>query len=125
MRKSIVFVGSTAAMLAAPFIASAQTDTVTVSQGIIGLIQFANTALNDVIILFVTLAIVALFYGIIKYVYSNAGKAKAASLTTIIYSIIAIFIMVSIWGIIHLLQSTFGVSSTDAAQAPSALQIQQ
>lgn len=127
MRKSIVFLGSTAAMLAAPLIASAQTNTVTVSQGIVGLIRFANTALNDVIVLLITAAIVVFFWGMVQYILKTGkgdSKGGSSGLTTMIWSVVAIFVMVSVWGLIHLLQSTFGVSSSDSAQAPSALQIQ-
>ena len=123
MRKSISSVVSILGILATPFVALAQSNTVTTSQGIIGLIRFANTALNDVIVLLITLAIVVFFWGMVRYITGD-GKTKAKGLSTIIYSILALFVMVSVWGIIHLLQSTFGVSNTDAAEAPSALQIQ-
>ena len=125
MRKSISSVVSILGILATPFVALAQSNTVTTSQGIIGLIRFANTALNDVIVLLITLAIVMFFWGLIRYLINAADAEKRKEgMQTMIYGIIAIFVMVSVWGIIHLLQSTFGVSNTDAAQAPSALQIQ-
>ena len=125
MRKSISTAVSVLGILAAPFVALAQSNTVTTSQGIIGLIRFANTALNDIVVLLITLAIVMFFWGLTRYMI-NAGdsEARKEAMQNMIYSIIAIFVMVSIWGIIHLLQSTFGVSNTDAAEAPSALQIQ-
>lgn len=114
-------------MLAAPLVASAQTNTVTVSQGLIGLIRFANTALNDVIVLLITAAIVAFFWGMVQYILQTGrgnDEERKKGIQTMIWCIVAIFVMVSIWGLIHLLQSTFGVSSADSAQAPSALQIQ-
>ncbi len=124
MRKSIVLLGSTAAMLAAPFIANAQSSTYTVSSGIVGLIRFANSALNDIIILLITCAIAAFFWGLVRYIFNKSNtEERSDGLNTMIYGIIAIFVMVSIWGIIHVLQSTFGVSSTDQAQAPQSLQV--
>jgi uncharacterized membrane protein len=108
---------------ALPIIASAQgVVSTTPQQGIIGLIQFANTALNDVMVMLITLAIVVFFWGLIKYIVS-VGEERAAGLTTIFYAIVAIFIMVSIWGVIHLLQSTFGVNNSNSAETPAQIQI--
>ena len=118
MRKSIIPVLSVASALILPFVASAQgIVSTTPQQGIIGLIQFANTALNDVMVLFITLAIVVFFWGLVKYIVSQ-GEDRANGLTTIFYSIVAIFIMVSIWGVIHLLQATFGVNNSNSAETP-------
>lgn len=125
MRKSIISAVSGAAALALPIIASAQNVvSTTPQQGVIGLIQFANTALNDVMVLLITLAIVVFFWGLIKYIVS-VGEERAAGLTTIFYAIIAIFIMVSVWGVIHLLQATFGVNNSNSAETPSQIQIGQ
>lgn len=125
MRKSIISAVSATAALALPVIASAQNIvSTTPQQGVIGLIQFANTALNDVMVLLITLAIVVFFWGLIKYII-NSGEERANGLTTIFYAIIAIFIMVSIWGVIHLLQATFGVNNSNSAETPSQIQIGQ
>jgi hypothetical protein len=80
-----------------------------------------NTFLNALIGLFITLAIVVFFWGLIKYLWSG-GEDKAAGLQTMMYGVIAIFVMVSIWGIIRLLQNTFNVQSTDPI-IPKGIQI--
>jgi hypothetical protein len=80
-----------------------------------------NTFLNALIGLFITLAIVVFFWGLIKYLF-NAGEEKAAGLQTMMYGVIAIFVMVSIWVIIRLLQNTFNVQSTDPI-IPKGIQI--
>ena len=114
---------SAVGVLALPMLASAQgIVSTTPQQGIIGLIQFANTALNDVMVLFITLAIVVFFWGLVRYIISD-GEVRAAGLATIFYSIVAIFIMVSIWGVIHLLQATFGVNNSNSAETPAQIQI--
>ncbi len=123
MRKSIVSALSLASAFALPLVASAQNST-TPQQGIIGLIQFANTALNDIMVLLITAAIVALFYAVVMYIFQSAGgEQKAGYLKIIFSSVIAIFVMVSIWGVIHLLQATFGVSNSNSAETPSQIQI--
>jgi hypothetical protein len=113
MRKIIgtsVIAGGTIAL---PALAGAAT--------LLNTLALANTFLNALIGLFITLAIVVFFWGLIKYL-TNAGEDKAAGLSIMFMGVIAIFVMVSIWGIIRLLQSTFQVTSTDPV-IPKGIQI--
>lgn len=82
-----------------------------------------NTFLNALIGLFITLAIVVFFWGLIKYLVGlDSSESKAEGLQIMMYGVIAIFVMVSIWGIIRLLQNTFKVTSTDPI-IPKGIQI--
>ncbi|MEY4747459.1 MAG: hypothetical protein RLZZ416_508 [Candidatus Parcubacteria bacterium] len=112
MRK---FIGSGIALgtAALPALASAAT--------LLDTLALANTFLNALIGLFITLAIVVFFWGLIQYLL-KAGEEKAKGLSIMFYGVIAIFVMVSIWGIIRLLQSTFKVTSTDPV-IPKGIQI--
>ena len=103
-----------ASVLAMPALAGAAT--------ILNLLALANTVFNALIGLLITLAIVAVFWGIIKYLFEKGGEGKSDGLRVALYGVGAIFIMVSIWGIIRLLQSTFGVTSTDPV-IPKGIQI--
>lgn len=102
-----------AGTLLLPFAASAQT--------LLDTLGLANTFLNAAIGLFITLAIVVFFWGLIQYL-SQVGEKKTEALQTMFYGVIAIFVMVSIWGIIRLLQSTFKVTSTSPV-IPQGIQI--
>lgn len=82
-----------------------------------------NTFLNALIGLFITLAIVVFFWGLIKYLWGvQSSEDKSEGLQIMMYGVIAIFVMVSIWGIIRLLQNTFKVTSTDPI-IPKGIQI--
>ena len=100
----VVAAGSLATLLL-PVVLSAATLTDT--------LVFLSTFLNGVIGLFITLAIVVFFWGLIKYLWSMDTETAHESLKIMFWGIIAIFVMVSIWGIIRLLQSTLKVTSTD------------
>lgn len=113
MRKIIISSGFGTALLALPALASAAT--------LLDTLALANTFLNALMGLFITLAIVVFFWGLIKYLV-NAGEEKSEGLQVMFYGVIAIFVMVSIWGIIRLLQSTFKVTSTDPV-IPKGIQI--
>ncbi len=93
--------------LTLPMLASAVTVTDT--------LVLASSILNALIGLSITAAIVGIFYGVLRYMFfekGNAEKQKEA-ITIALYGVGALFIMVSIWGIIRLLQSTLKVTSTD------------
>ena len=110
MRKSLISALSFGTVIALPLLAAAQTNNLNAQSGILNLLGFINAALNDVIVVFITAAIAALFYGAVRYILTNAGgEGKAEGLRIMLYSVIAIFVMVSIWGIINILQNTFGI----------------
>jgi len=113
MRKILGSSVLAAATVALPALASAAT--------LLDTLALANTFLNALIGLFITLAIVVFFWGLIRYLVS-VGEEKAEGLQIMFYGVIAIFVMVSIWGIIRLLQSTFKVTSTDPV-IPKGIQI--
>lgn len=85
-------------------------------------LSLANTFLNALIGLFITLAIVVFFWGLVKYLWGATSENASEGLTLMMYGVIAIFVMVSIWGIIRLLQNTFKVTSTDPI-IPKGIQI--
>ena len=55
------------------------------------------------------LAILAFFWGITKYVFSKSGEGKVEGKGVMLWSLIAIAIMTSLYGIIFLAQKTIGV----------------
>ncbi|MEK7509404.1 MAG: hypothetical protein AAB605_01690 [Patescibacteria group bacterium] len=97
-----------------PIFASAQT--------LLNTLALVSQFLNSLIYLFITLAIVVFFWGLIQYLWESGSEAKASGLQTMLWGIVAIFVMVSIWGIIRLLQSTFRVTSTEPV-IPKTIQI--
>ncbi len=102
------------ALIFAPMLASAAS--------IFDTVSLANALLNSLIGLLITAAIVALFWGIVRYLFSQGSEAKTDGLKVAMYGVVAIFLMVSIWGIIRLLQNTFKVTSTDPI-IPQGIQI--
>lgn len=80
-----------------------------------------NRFLNAFIPLFITLAIVYFFWGLAKYML-NIGEKKDDAIQAMIWGIVGLFVMVSIWGIIKLLQNTFKVGDTNPI-VPRAIEI--
>lgn len=102
--RQLGFVTLATVALGVPALASAQT--------LLNTLALVNTFLNALIGLFITLAVIAFFYGLVKYLFFKSGDAQEG-IKLMLWGVIAIFVMVSIWGIIRLLQATFRVTSTD------------
>ena len=92
------------------------------AQSLLNTLGFFNTILNGAIGLLITLAIIAFFWGLIRYLFTEGAEGKAAGLKIMLMGVIVIFVMVSIWGIVRLLQSTFSVTSTTPV-IPQGIQI--
>ena len=105
MHKRIAVSSLAAASALLPLLASAQT----ISDTLI----FVSTILNGVIGLFITLAIVVFFWGLIKYLWSMGPEDAHEGLKIMFWGVVAVFVMVSIWGIIKLLQNSLRVTSID------------
>lgn len=80
------------------------------NQGIGGLFSFAGSILNRVVPLLIAVAVVFFIYEVLMYTIAGDEEKKKAAKTHIIWGIVGIFIMVSVWGLVAILQSTFGTS---------------
>lgn len=97
-----------------PALASAQT--------LLNTLALVSTFLNSLVYLLITVAILAFFWGLIKYLMGDSAEDKKKGLDTMLMGVLSIFVMVSIWGIIRLLQSTFRVTSTEPV-IPKTIQL--
>ena len=62
--------------------------------------------------LLVTVAIVIFIIGIIKYISkADEAKEREEGRNFMIYGIVALFVMVSIWGLVGIIQGTFGLGT--------------
>jgi hypothetical protein len=69
-----------------------------------------STILNPLILLFLGLAVVYFMWGVFKYVgkgESESDRREGAQM--MMYGIVAIFVMVSVWGLVTILINTFGL----------------
>ena len=60
-----------------------------------------------VIPILIGLALLIFIWGVFKYFISNNAKDKKDGMTFIIWGLISLFVMVSIWGMVRLLQQSF------------------
>lgn len=66
-------------------------------------------------------AIVIFVYGVVKYMANGADEeARKKGRDFIVWSIIALFVMVSIWGFVNLLSATFKLNNDGPIAVPEA-----
>jgi uncharacterized membrane protein YidH (DUF202 family) len=72
----------------------------------------------------VGVALLFFFIGLAKYIL-NTGKEdeKEKGKNIMIWGIIALFVMVSVWGLVNLLGDTFDIDNTDTIDVPSVRDI--
>lgn len=87
---------------AMPFVAFAQN-----LQSVFSTIQ---NLLNLIIPILITLAVVLFFWGLAKYIWSVGDEgAKNDGKKIMIWGLVSLFVMVSVWGILGLFGSTFNI----------------
>jgi hypothetical protein len=118
MKKKLAVLGASVATFA-PLLAFAQVSTA-------GTCTFAEAGLQTVIcqiyklikiaIPVMILGAVAFFInGVIKFVIAGDAEEKTEGRSIMIWGIIGFAVIMSIWGLVYLLQSTFGLNSATSA----------
>lgn len=69
----------------------------------------------------VGIALLAFFWGLAKYIFASGNEeAKAEGKNIMIWGIIALFVMVSVWGIVRFIGDAVGVDQGGTIPIPSA-----
>lgn len=63
--------------------------------------------LNTIIPLLMVIATIVFLWGVIQYVISADEEKRKQGRSLMIYGIIGLFVMVAVWGIVAVLESTF------------------
>jgi hypothetical protein len=77
---------------------------------VMGLVRFA-------VPLLISLGVVAFFWGLVQYIFAGA-KGAAAGKNIMVWGLIALFVMVSVWGIITMAQNALGVGGSNPPEWP-------
>lgn len=86
--------------------------------GFNGFVGVIKNGINIVLPLIISLAVLFFLWGIFLYVRSNdPGKQEEARMY-IIWSLVFIAVMVSVWGLVNILTSSFSLDKTAPAPPP-------
>ena len=103
---------------ALPFMAFAQTANPTYLSS---LISGAKTLLDQLVVFLIALAVVWFIWNVVRYTMSDDEEKKGAAKSQMINGIIAIAVIVSVWGLVAILQSIFGVNTSGAGNVTNLL----
>ena len=114
--KKIAFIFTTLFVL--PLVTFAQT----VSSGpTLAPLRIFVTGVSDLVSravpLLIGLAVVAFFWGLVQYIFAGA-KGSAAGKNIMVWGLIALFVMVSVWGIITMAQGALGIQGSAVPTFP-------
>jgi uncharacterized membrane protein YidH (DUF202 family) len=113
MNKTVKLVSAgTAGSLLLPLMAFAQQPETSYLQNLIAQLQ---GVIVNLVPLLVGIAVVVFIWGVIRYVTAGESEEKRANgRNLMIYGIIAIFVIVSIWGLVAILQNLTGTGGGGA-----------
>ena len=87
-----------------------------------GIVQGIGAIINALLPIIFALAIVAFFYGIFQYVFAHSIDGKKSGRNIMLWSLIAIFIMASLFGLIRLAQTSLGIDTAGGTLNPVHVQ---
>lgn len=115
MKKTLV---TGASFFALPLIASAQQLTQLKT-----LVQSIGSIINAFIPIAIAITVVVFFFGLFQYV-RGAGKGHKQGIKIMTAGIIAIFIEVTLWGVIGFVQTSLGIQTPGQVTVPQITQTQ-
>lgn len=88
---------------------------VSTTQGLGGVFSTVGGLLGIITPVVVGLALLGFFWGLAMYVLNFSGddKDKRKGRDMMVYGTLVLFVMVSVWGIIQILQQTFGLTNSE------------
>src|SRR3989338_10230158 len=109
-------IASLSFFVVAPFVASAGTSVSSLGD----LLGVFMTIINALMPFIVALAVLFFIWGVFQFVMAAGDEeARTAGRDKMIYGIIGIFVMVSVWGLVNLLQGSFTTNKAVIAPTPA------
>lgn len=117
MKKVVKIVA--ASLWALPFLTFAQA-TVNATY-ISSIISSAKDLLDQLVVVLIALAVVWFIWNVIKYTISDDEDKRSKAKEQMIWGIVGIAVIVSIWGLVAILQNIFGVNTQGAGDVSRLL----
>jgi bacteriorhodopsin len=82
-----------------------------------------TSLLNTFTVLLISLAVVWIIINVVRYLIVKGPEERKEGGLRILYGVIGLFVIISIWGLVSVLQNSFGTTNT-ASQGINNVQIQ-
>jgi hypothetical protein len=106
MSKFIAIGFATLAVYLVPVVTFAQQG----NGGVRKLVSEAGGLIQGLIPIVIGLGVLIFLWGILRYVIASDDAGKAQGRTFMLWGIIALFVMVSVWGLVNILRETLGLN---------------
>lgn len=123
MKKTTLIAASIAATIV-PSLAFAQNVAVgTVGSNAIQIVGLAQTLVNSVIPILFAASIMVFFWGLVRYIFDigNGADGKEGAKRIMVWGIVALFVMASVWGLVAFLGDLFGVQQGSTVQTDNII----
>ncbi|NLE07129.1 MAG: hypothetical protein GX627_00725 [Parcubacteria group bacterium] len=77
------------------------------------LVTDIGNIVNKIIPILFALALLVFFWGLVRYIFTGPEK-KAEARSLMIWGVVILFVMASVWGLVHFLGAALGVEQTSA-----------
>lgn len=84
-----------------------------------GFICKLNEILGALLPFLIALGVIYFVWGVISYVIADEEEAKKKGRDRMIYGIIGLVVIISVWGLVRLIQRSFGLSQQQDIQFPT------
>lgn len=85
-----------------------------------GLVGDIGNIIDTLIPIIFTLAVLGFFYGLVKYIF-GAEHDKDAAKKTMLWGVVALFVMATVWGLVNFLGEAVGVDPQNAPDVGSLI----
>jgi hypothetical protein len=111
-----------ATIFALPFVSFAQ-GSQGGGEGVAKLIGMAGGIVQALIPIVIGLGVLVFLWGVLKYVLQSSDAGKAEGRTFMLWGIIALFVMVSVWGLVNILRDSLELNP-NTPTAPAIPRVQ-
>lgn len=101
----------------APVFAAAQQ--APIARTVDGLLAYLIYLGGRIMPLLILAALVLFLYGVVKTFFWNGGAGKDEGKSFILWGVVALFVMVSVWGLVNVLRGTFNLDNNNIPLAPT------
>ena len=111
------FLLSILAVALAPAFAAAQQ--APIARTVDGLLAYLIYLGGRIMPLLILGALVLFLFGVVRTFFWNSGAGKEEGKSFILWGIVALFVMVSVWGLVNVLRGTFSLDNDNVPLAPA------
>lgn len=102
------------ALAFAPALASAQT-----LGNLETLLRSVGRLVDIALPIVVAIALLAFFWGLVRYIFAGADDDKQAGKKLMIWGLVALFVMVSVWGLVRWIGNALNIGQGDTVVVPT------